>query len=114
MFAAVGVAGLYLLQAAGGGRPAEHGRTRHHTSDQSAQQQQQQRKHPVDALPSSPAQLRPQHAPPSRIRHGSVVFFQDKRGQTAVVQPCGTGRSTWQLAVTCAASGSCSMLKGAL
>jgi hypothetical protein len=41
-----------------------------------------------------------------------VVFFQDKRGQTAVVQPCGTGRSTWQMAVTCAASGSCSMLKG--
>jgi hypothetical protein len=65
-------------------------------------------------LPSSPAKLRPQQLHQARIRHGSVVFFQDKRGQTAVVQPCGTGRSTWQLAVTCAASGSCSMLKGAL
>lgn len=112
MFAAVGVAGLYLLQAAGGGRLTEFGRGSQHTQEQQAHQPQQQHKQTTDALPSSPAKLRPQQLPQSRIRHGSVVFFQDKRGQTAVVQPCGTGRSTWLMAVTCAASGSSSMLKG--
>lgn len=37
----------------------------------------------------------------SALRDNTLVFFQDRNGQVAVVQPCGSGAS-WQLAFTCA------------
>lgn len=108
MFSITGIAGLWALQAA-----AARKQTAECSSQGSKGPTAGQHMLPSGEEPRSPVKARA-HNLAQTLKDGAIVCFKDKRGQTAVVQPYGTGRSQWQLAVTCASGGHCRLSQGTL